>query len=425
MSRADAPPTPTRSWTRLVTTVLAVMAAAALVWPAASFAARPADVARVLEDAPLYVDPVYADAVTRGDRRSLIRRLEALGTPTRLILAPVVPGDAANGSASTLIELVRRRLQDAGEDPDGDYLVIDDAYVSATTVRGGRELPDGLAEDVAFLVNGRDTTAANYRQPIGETATQLVRELARPAAAVAADLARLRERQRRDAERRERAEDGGVPWVVVGVLALVAIAGLVAVLLRRARRGASAVDAPLPLIPARVFEHARAARRAELREDADEQVLALADVLDQQPVPDDPAAQEAYQEAIDAMTAARRRMTPDAPTVDLVGVLVLVDRARRLLARSAALDAGRRPPAPEPLCTFHPLHGRAAGTVDWRPGLRVPACAACAADLEADRTPDALRDGDRPYFEADTVWARTGFGALSGDLVARVSRGER
>lgn len=417
--------TPARSWGWLVAVVLAIAATTALAWPSASLAARPADVARGLEDAPLYVDPVYADAVSAGERRELVRGLEALDRPTRLILAPLNPGDAADGRPGTLVELVLRRLQDAGEDPDGDYLVIDDAYVTAVTVRGGQEVQGGAAVRVAYLFNGRDTTAVNYRQPIGTTASQLVRELARPDEEVSADLARLRERQQRDAERRERVAGSGVPWVVVGVLVLAAVLGLVALLVRRRRRGASAVDAPLPLIPARVFEHARAARRAELREDADEQLLALADVLDREPVPDDEAAQEAYQEALDGMTGARRRLTPDAPTVDLVGVLVLVDRARRLLARAAALDAGRRPPAPEPLCTFHPLHGRAASTVDWRPDLRVPACAACAADLQAGRTPDALRDGDRPYFEADTVWARTGFGALSDDLLGRVSRGER
>jgi hypothetical protein len=109
---------------------------------------------------------------------------------------------------------------------------------------------------------------------------------------------------------------------------------------------------------------------------------------------------------------------------NLVGILVLVDQARGDLARAAALDAGRRPPAPAKLCGYHPLHGRASRTVRFERGLDIPACAACAADVGAGRAPDALRDGDRPYFEGDTVWARTGYGAFSDDLVERISRGE-
>jgi hypothetical protein len=40
------------------------------------------------------------------------------------------------------------------------------------------------------------------------------------------------------------------------------------------------------------------------------------------------------------------------------------------------------------------------------------------------RAPAALQDRGRPYFERDTLWARTGFGALDDDLPARVLAGE-
>lgn len=402
---------------------------AVLLWPAAAHAARPAEVARTLERSPLFVDPAYSDAVGAGDRKALRRELEALGGPTRLILAPVVPGDAADGRARTLIALVRERLRGAGEDAGGSYLVIDDGYVSTSTFSGDTETVRGPAGDAASLVNGRDS-AQSYREPVGATALELVRQLRRSPKALAADVVTLRTRQEREyRDRQSKAGadggDNGTLWALIAVVAVVLAAGAAAVAVLLRRRGARVADGPLPVIPDRVFEHARAARRADLREQADQQLVALAGALDDQDVPDDETAQEAYQEALDAMTAARRRLSPDAPSVDLVGVLVLVDRARGLLASAAAIDAGRRPPAPEPLCTFNPLHGRASGTVEWKPDLRVPACATCTADLRAGRTPDALRDGDRPYFEADTVWARTGYGALTGDLVARVSRGER
>lgn len=420
----DATPTTSRArrWLAIRLTVLLalVLAAALSASPPAAQAARPVEVARALQDGPLYVDATYADTVPSATRRSLTRRLRALERPTRLILAPVVPGDAAGGDASTLVETVSRRLRDAGVDADGDYLVVDDGFVTGVTVRGGGSAGGGPAQTVAYLFNGRDTTAANFERPIGETASLLVDELGRPTADVTKDLDRVREQSE---EAADRADGSGAPWVLVGLLVLL-VAAATALIVRR-RRGALVADGPLPVIPDRVFEHARAARRADLREDADEQVLALAEVLDRQPVPDEPAAQEAYQEALDAMTGARRRTTPEASTVDLVGVLVLVDHARRALARAGALDAGRRVPNPAPLCTLNPLHGRAATGVGWGVDLRVPACEACATALRDGRAPDALRDGDRPYFEGDSVWARTGFGALADDLVARVSRGER
>ncbi|MDX8152115.1 hypothetical protein SK069_10960 [Patulibacter brassicae] len=417
-----------RSTTRTAQLLAAVLAVVLLV-PAIAQAARPAAIARELERSPLYVDPAYADALAPEDERALRAAIDRRPGTTRLLLTALVPGDAADGRARTLIELVRQRLRDAGEDADGTYAVVDGSYVTATTYRQGEEvLGDDAARDAAFLANNDDGEGGrpSYREPVGAVALRFLRQLARPAAQRSAAAERLRATLRREYEARQReqaGDGGGVPLVVV--LAVVALVVLGAALLLYRRRGARVADGPLPVIPDRVFEHARAARRAELREDADEQLLALGEALDAQPVPEAEAAQEAYQEALDATTAARRRMRPDAPSVDLVGVLVLIDRARGLLARAAALDAGRRPPEPDRLCTYHPLHGRAASTVEWRPGLRVPACAACAADVRAGRTPDALRDGDRPYFEADSVWARTGFGALADDLVARVSRGER
>ena len=51
-----------------------------------------------------------------------------------------------------------------------------------------------------------------------------------------------------------------------------------------------------------------------------------------------------------------------------------------------------------------------------------PACGACAADVEAGRSPDWLYDGATPCAEADTVWARTLFGAVGDDLATQLPR---
>jgi hypothetical protein len=47
-------------------------------------------------------------------------------------------------------------------------------------------------------------------------------------------------------------------------------------------------------------------------------------------------------------------------------------------------------------------------------------CRACRADVRAGRQAGVLRDGEgRPYFEAGTPWAATGYGAW-GDPVRAV-----
>lgn len=115
-------------------------------------------------------------------------------------------------------------------------------------------------------------------------------------------------------------------------------------------------------------------------------------------------------------------MTLDAATslADLAGVLVLV-------------NLGRGGP---PLCFFNPLHGTSARLVTWRligtrEQLRVPACTDCQHAVSRYRPPEVLPDtvGKKhvPYLEVDperSVWAATGFGVLSDDLVDRILRGD-
>jgi hypothetical protein len=346
------------------------------------------------------------------------------------MVVPVKPGDQYGGTPEDLIAVVRSRLP--ADERDGVFAAVDGRYLRVLEYRAGERQFKGVVDDAQYLANyadaaGEPSFERTYVERIELFLQNLRRSPADLKAAVAADERAKRERS---AESRRRngtggvlglgspsGDGGGAGWVVpVGVLLVIGI-GLVAglLVLRRRRGGARPAHAPLPIVPDRVFEHALAAQRADLAEDADRELLALAALLDEAPVPSSSDAQDAYQRALDAYTSARRRMTAEAPTVDLVGVLVLVDHARDHLARAAALDARRTPARPTPLCFFHPLHGRSAKTVAWRDGLRVPACATCASDLRAGRTPDALRDGDRPYFEGDTVWARTGYGAFDDD----------
>ena len=421
---------------RRVAALLASLVLLVLAGPAAgtasAAAAEPADVAKALERSPVFIDPQLDGTISPAAGKRIERAIDRLDRDVYVVLVPLENEDRFEGRAREYLAALRTHI-----DRDGVFVVSESGdYLMAEEFRGGLERRSETLRDATTLANFADREPGDARRTLLQKVERLVALLRESPQRIAAltkaydEESERRARERRSAPdspfSRDRGGDGGGAGTVLVVLLVVALigAGLAFAAWRRGR-GARPAEGPRPVVPDRVFEHALAARRAELREDADGELLALATLLDEQPVPAAEEAQDAYQRALDAYTAARRCAVDDAPTVDVVGILVLVDQARGDLARAAALDTGRRPPVRTPLCAFHPLHGRSAKVVAWRRGLKVPACAACAAAVRRDRDPDALRDGDRPYFEGETVWARTGYGAFADDLVERVSRGER
>ncbi|MEV4422885.1 hypothetical protein AB0L40_23330 [Patulibacter sp. NPDC049589] len=395
--------------------------------PTARAATTPAEVASALERSPVYIDPSLDGVISPTATRRVARAVKASGRPVYVALVPVNDGDRYDGKARNFLTALRSRFR-----RDGIFVGVEDRYLRVEERKNGVEVRDQAVGDAANLANYVDDgDEPSYRRTLLERLERFFANLrqspARLAARVAADEEQSAKEHPETAPGSRSGDSSGGsgagPLMIAGVLLLVAL--IAAWSVRRRRRVARAAAGPLPVVPARVFEHARAAERAELAEDADQELLALAALLDEQVVPRREDAQAAYQRALDAYTAARRISRDEPRTVDLVGILVLVDQARGDMARAAALDAGRRPPKHTPLCTFDPLHGRSAKTVKWERVLRLPACAACAADVRAGRTPDALRDGDVPYFEGTTIWAKTGFGAFSTDLVERISSGDR
>jgi hypothetical protein len=128
------------------------------------------------------------------------------------------------------------------------------------------------------------------------------------------------------------------------------------------------------------------------------------------------AAEHPADEAFDLYSAASKAQQEARTPVDSVGVLVLAHDA------AAVLAGGPRPRR----CFFDPSHPGETTPTRWRLGreeAEVPACPRCVRALHAGRAPDALGDRGRPYYERDTVWARTGFGAIDDELAAKVLAG--
>ncbi|UYM03988.1 hypothetical protein [Solicola gregarius] len=210
---------------------------------------------------------------------------------------------------------------------------------------------------------------------------------------------------------------------VVVVLALVA-AG-VALLARRRRSGdpsgssgsASRFEVPVPNLGATL---ATERRRREKR--ARRALTALGARIEEST---SLRADDAWQQAVEHHTIARRMLDGPHSSADTVGVIVLAARG------DSALDAavaGREWEPTRP-CYLNPLHGDSTRTVSWRgaaAGVDVPACATCADTIDAGRMPDDVLDfpydgRPRHYFALEIEpWASTGYGALEPDLLGRL-----
>jgi hypothetical protein len=128
------------------------------------------------------------------------------------------------------------------------------------------------------------------------------------------------------------------------------------------------------------------------------------------------AAEHPSDEAFELYNAAAKADHDARNPIDHVGVLVLAEDGE------AALGGKPR----RRRCFFDPAHGGPTHPTRWRLGgeeAEVPACARCAEALREDRAPDALGDRGTPYYERDSVWARTGFGAIDDELAAKVLAG--
>lgn len=387
--------------------------------PAARAATTPAQIARALARSPLYVEPSLDDAVPPAQRRGVLRAITRAKRPVFAALVPLTAGDRYGGEEGRFLDVVHSRLG-----RDGVYVTV--GQVLTAREYGTKVLLDRLS---------RATTVGNFEsddldEPAIVKVRRFVGALDDPALAARYQRveAKLEAQRQAPATPSTPNDDGadddgggaGLPVLAVVVLAAVVGGGL---LLRR-RRGARPAPDDEPVIPARVFEHARTAQATDLREEIEARLLAFAEHIDREDVPERPEAQERQQHALDAYAAARRVLQGSGRLPDLAGALVLVEDGSRALAAAGALETGERPPVASPPCFFDPRHPGRTAPVAWQRGLRITACPACTADLRARRPPTALQDEGRPWFEADSLWARTGYGAFEPDLAQRVLRGE-
>lgn len=345
-------------------------------------------IAEALRRSPVYVDPAYARAMPKAKRAALVRRIRRSPVPIFIILVPLVSGGTWQTSEQ-LTTVVQNHLG-----RDGVYVTFnkdfDDAF--AVVRWGGTDDEQRNASDAGWAVSYEKryrTLASRLARCVDLIATGQGTEAYKKDQASAFPSSSPSPTPK-PAPVRGGHGHAGVFLPVGGAAVVAAAAGLWWLRRRRDRVAIEAVK-----LPQTVFGTARKAEDDELRARAERDLIALGEDL------------PAHRDSIDAYTAAARTLDGARSTADLAGVLALVQTAR-----------GKK------TCYFDPRHGEGRLTVTWRaPGTRpkhdVKVCAACAKAVRDRRAPDVVLDRGRPYYEAATPWAETGYGQL-GDLPGRI-----
>lgn len=217
--------------------------------------------------------------------------------------------------------------------------------------------------------------------------------------------------------------DGWLGLVVIAVLAAM-IAGVVALIVHLVNKRRA--HGRRFTIPDAVVDAARQSQREALRQRLSANTLNVAGELEACRTDDiDAGTARIISHGIDAYSLASGILDDAEPrTVDMAGALVLTRVADQDLARVRPRPGSRT--APHDLCAVNPLHGDgksdAVLTSSSGRTQQLTTCRTCARALGGGAVPDWLYDGDKPYVEADTVWARTLFGTAGVDLVEAIGR---
>jgi hypothetical protein len=377
-------------------------------------AERAREIATALKKDPLYIDAAYKTAIPANLLDDVRTKAQALGYPVYTVVVPLTPSDEFQGEEHTALTLVMDALRQPGL-----YVVVD----------GGSRFPwyevrdvSQVSEEKLRAARTRALADEGYDAGPTEVVARMYELLAQPG------IAKTSERPGTGrSSRNDDSEPGGHGWIValsiVGGLVVLIALGLVV----GRTRGSGPGRKKAFHIPPHVAATVAAERRRRLTRETNAELTALGSELAALPTTEG-AGLAHQQAALDGHAAAARVLDSSPDLVDLVGAMVLLDKARREYDAAVAIAAGRRADAVPDLCAFNPLHGRSSGrpTKVESDGttLTLPLCSECRQALKRRSAPASLPGEDGPYWYEDSLWARTFFGTTGDDLAAAVSRGE-
>ncbi|TCC43214.1 hypothetical protein [Kribbella sindirgiensis] len=388
-----------------------LVAAPAEAGPTRTPAERAREIATALAKDPLYIDPAYKTALPANLQEDVSKKAGALGYPVYTMVLPLTPSDEFQGQEQNVLTLVMDALKRPGL-----YVVVDGGsrfpwYEAKNVPQVNEEKLDAsrtrALEDTGYDAGPTEVLARMYEllaQPgIPKTSK-------RPSGSVSPVL---------DPEGR----GWGVALSIVGGLVVLVGLGLVIGRRRGAGRGKTF------RIPPHVAATVAAERRRRLTRETNAELTTLGSQLAALPATAGAGLVHQHQQAaLDGHAAASKVLDSSPGLVDLVGAMVLLDKARREYAAAVAIAADRKVEVVPDLCAFNPLHGRSSGrpTKVESDGttLTLPLCDECRQALKRKSAPASLPGEDGPYWYEDSVWARTFFGTTGDDLAAAVARGE-
>jgi hypothetical protein len=352
--------------------------------PYVASTARVERVAAALRDEPLYVDPLAGRSA--GQLAGIAERLSGTEVPVYVAVLPMSRSDESGGEPEILAHALHHVM-----DEDGVFVVTDDEAGGSPRVAValfGAAFDSGEAEWSALS----GVTGTRFDLTAEQALDELLDELERVSAAPGEESpvpgrVEYRADPGPEPSRMSRflSGDVGSALFVVGPLCALALLALAGAALGAVRR--------MDTVPGRSLRPRadRAARRA---------VRAL------EAAPADRAGLDGALRETDTALAV---LGGEPDELDLVGVVVLADRAVRRLDPDPDSAAG----ADVPVCMVNPLHGPAAlhGPRHGR-----PVCASCAVLPERARERRTLRVADpsggrRPHLELDRRWVVSGYGA--------------
>jgi hypothetical protein len=334
-----------------------------------------------LKQAPVFVSDSITRRLDAADRAALERQVEAMPFPTFLVVAPSLSENYLSGPDR--LALLRDGL---GE--DGLYILSNDRGTDVEVSAFGVQ-PKMRARDITnatfwdFDRNDPTLEKLEYTLALARGEPRMPRsERAKiPPHEGGPELTPYPGLERDESS-------AGFGFAILGMF-LFGAALSATVLERRRRRRRS-----------RGHRHAGSLPAGDVRVRALQAHRRLAHEIERK--------QRPSERALDLEAAASMALDRMGKPVDDLGALILAERGRE------ALKGNERE-----RCYFDPRHSGRATPTRWTTGraaIEVPACKSCARSIAAGKVPDSLWDGDRPYWQRESVWARTGFGALQRDL---------
>ena len=389
---------------------------------------RSQEIADALDESPVYVDPVYANAIPEADQERIAGLIAGSDLDLYVIAVPLVEGDAWNEDVETLLSVVHDRRGAAS----GHYLAVDDDI-------HGEDFGGGFTAHYAALTSSYGTDFD------GSVLVQLDMAVE---AALSGDPEAAYDQAVADYQERNDTGSGiSVPpgaaadWLFAGLVVVgVALLALPSYALYRRVSSNRGRQRSRAITQHAAFTNAERAQLDALVEQGAQDLIEVGERLSRLESGSTlgEKAQQHLRTALDARSAAavvHDRMAGGRATLpDAVGVLVLLDMAEDAIdnaARGPRASAARRRH-----CYANPLHGTLTKVTAWREfggtrTIRVPLCEECAKAVRGRVRPVVLpaEHGGRtvPYYEVpanDSVWAATGYGTLTDDLVERIQRGD-